>query len=76
MRGSENPLADPETNVMKDAIEADKWFTICWQRGASGLQFACGEARTETERKMSVESIAEASERALDWIRAFELRAR
>jgi TPR repeat protein len=71
LQGSDNPLTDPETNLVQDFVESYKWLTICWKRTFGELQSSCERRRIEVERKMTPDAIGQGEDRALAWMEAF-----
>jgi TPR repeat protein len=71
LQGSDNPLTDPDTNLVQDFVESYKWLTICWKRTFGELQSSCERRRIEVERKMTPEAVGLGEDRALEWISAF-----
>ena len=69
-------VMDATKTVVKDLIEADRWFTICWKRASGEIAARCGTSTQEIERHMSADEVFEAETRALDWIREYDSRQR
>ena len=74
LQGSDNPLTDPDTNLVQDYVESYKWLTICWKRTFGELQSRCERCRVDVERKMTADAIGQGEDRALEWIDAFSRR--
>jgi len=74
LQGSQNPLADPETNPVQDLVESYKWLTICWKRTVGELQSSCDRRRIDAERRMTRDAIGQAEDRATEWLDAFSRR--
>lgn len=74
LQGSDNPLTDPDTNLVQDFVESYKWLTICWKRTFGELQSSCERRRVEVERKMTPDAIGQGEDRALEWIEASSRR--
>jgi hypothetical protein len=70
LQGSDNPLTDPGTNLVRDFVESYKWLTICWKRTFGELQSSCERRRVDVERKMPPDAIGQGEDRALEWIDA------
>jgi TPR repeat protein len=76
LQGSDNPLTDPDTNLVQDFVESYKWLTICWKRTFGELQSSCERRRVDVERKMTPDAIGQGEDRALEWIEAASRRQR
>jgi TPR repeat protein len=74
LQGSDNPLTDPDTNLVQDFVESYKWLTVCWKRTFGELQSSCERRRVDVERKMTPEAIGQGEDRALEWAEAFSRR--
>ena len=67
-------LSDATMTVVKDPVEADRWFTICWKRASGEMAARCGASAEEIERHMSADDVFEAERRALEWMQAYDSR--
>jgi hypothetical protein len=76
LQGSDNPLTDPDTNLVQDVVESYKWLTLCWKRTFGALQSSCERRRVDVERKMTPDAIGQGEDRALEWIEASSRRRR
>jgi TPR repeat protein len=91
IQGNDNPLADPDTNVIRDYVEAYVWLDVCarrfasedelrldeWiPRGVAGTSGSCSNARNELYKMMTAEQLADAQGRAFDWINAHDTHDR
>jgi TPR repeat protein len=89
VKGTDNPLADPDTNVVRDYIEAYMWLDVCARQfpsdddlrldswmpwGVSGTSTSCSSARNQLYEMMSPEQLAEAQRQAFEWLSAHEQR--
>jgi uncharacterized protein len=72
---SDSVLVPDETKgIVKDFVEADHWFIICWKRASGEIGARCGAAVEEAEKGMSGEETSEAQNRALEWMRTYDAR--
>jgi TPR repeat protein len=67
-------LSDATKIVVKDSVEADRWFKICWKRASGELAARCGGSAEEIERHMSPDDVFEAETRAVEWMQAYSSR--
>ncbi len=74
LQGSDNPLTDPDTNLVQDFVESYKWLTICWKRTFGELQSGCERRRVDVEHRMTPDAIGQGEDRALEWVEAFSRR--